>query len=112
VGLVSVLHLMFISVVCGVSAQVQNVLQHKTKPHMGYHSSANPYSPYKCVFSNISHQYQKRAQLLKSDPHDIVFFILLSENDLYFQVNILNALSLIMVFNLRSGYSETFIWIQ
>jgi len=73
VGPVSLSHFMFIFIVCEVSAQTQNMLQHKTKPHVGYHSSANPYNPYKCVFSNISHQYRKRAQLLQSDPHDIVF---------------------------------------
>jgi len=40
---------------------------------MGYHSSANPYNPYKYVFSSISQQYRNRVQLLKSAPHDIVF---------------------------------------
>jgi hypothetical protein len=33
----------------------------------------------------------------------------LSGNDLYFQVNILNALSLIMVFHLRSEYNNIFV---
>lgn len=64
--------------------------------------------PFQISVSNI----EKGCSFYKVTPIILFFLFYYVKMTFIFQVNILNALSLIIVFYLRSGYSETFIWIQ
>ncbi|GEM_PF-5596584 len=107
------LHTTFLSIVYGVSAQVQSELQIKqsptwvTIPQLTLIVPTN--IPFQISVSNIG----KGCSFLKVPP-GYHFFHLLSENDLYFQVNILNAISLNNRFSTQGWgpISEHFLYIH